>query len=559
MSFGVKCSSDPVGIADIFADFFKSVYSSDDAQVSAEDFSSVREHIPIGSLSLSCDQVLKALLSLDVSKSKGPDILSPYFLKMCADDLCYPICCIFNRSLSAGVFPNRWKLSHVTPIFKSGSRALACNYRGIAILPAIGKLFEAMVCSLLTGHFKSYISSRQHGFMKGRSTETNLVEFAQTGLNAIESGSQLDVVYTDFSKAFDRVNHSILVAKLERIGLHSSLLAWIRSYLAGRSQFVLIGGSRSYVFPVATGVPQGSHLGPLLFILFVNDIVDVVKYSKCLLYADDLKIFLSVSSVRDCTYLQCDLDSLFSWSQKNQLALNLAKCSTMSFRRRLNPVFFDYAIGGVTLKRVDRVSDLGILFDEKMNFNGHIDCVVSKAFSRIGFMKRICRQFNDPYTLKSVYCAFVRSVLEYGSTVWSPSYAVHVDRIESIQKKFLLYALRHIGWREDTFVLPPYEDRCKLIALETLASRRTLSALMFVFDLLSHRKDAPDLLCMFDVNIPSRHLRVSNFLRASQHRTNYGLFSPVSSLSSVFNRFGSRFDFNMSRTSFRSAVVQSRY
>jgi hypothetical protein len=557
VSFGARSSSDPIGIVNVFADFFKSVYADVDVEVSSDTLSDVREHIPIGSITLSRDQVLKALRDLDVSKSKGPDVLSPFFLKMCADELSYPICCIFNRSLSAGVFPDRWKLSHVTPVFKSGSRVIAGNYRGIAILPTIAKLFECIICSILTEHFNGYISSRQHGFMKGRSTETNLVEFAQTGLDVIESGNQLDVVYTDFSKAFDRVSHSILIAKLERMGLHSSLLAWIRSYLVGRRQFVLMGGSRSRVFSVATGVPQGSHMGPLLFLLFVNDIIGRVKYSKCLMYADDLKVFLPISSVRDCSYLQRDLDSLFSWCQVNRLALNLSKCKTMSFRRRINPILFEYEIDGVTLDRVNRMSDLGILFDEKMIFSSHIECIVTKAFSRIGFMKRICRQFDDPYCLKSIYCALIRSVLEYGSTVWSPGYAVHADRIESIQKKFLLYALRHLGWRGNTFVLPPYEDRCRLIALQTLSNRRTLSALMFTFDILTNRKNAPDLLSMFDFNIPPRSLRVSNFFRVSQHRTNYGLFSPISNLSYTFNRFSSCFDFHVSRVSFRRAVELS--
>ena len=272
------------------------------------------------------------------------------------------------------------------------------------------------------------------------------------------------------------------------------------------------------------------------------------------MYADDLKIFLPISSVRDCSYLQRDLDSLFSWCQENRLALNLSKCKTMSFCRRLNPVRFEYAIDGCTLDRVSRMLDLGILFDEKMNFSGHVECIVSKAFSRLGFMKRICKQFDDPYCLKSIYCALVRSVLEYASIVWSPGYAVYVDRIESIQKKFLLYALRHLGWRDDTFVLPPYEDRCGLISLKTLSNRRTLFALMFTFDLLTCRKNAPDILSMFDLNIPPRSLRVSNFFRVSQHRTNYGLFSPISSLSYTFNKFASCFDFNISRASFRRAV-----
>lgn len=555
ISYNNVTSTSPSDVCNVFADFFESVYSPvlpPSSHLSS--FPEVSEYVGIGLLHLTCEEVLDFLLKLNTRKGKGPDSIPPMLLKTCAFELCYPLCCLFNKSLYSGVFPEKWKLSHIIPIFKNGTRNLATNYRGVAIIPTIGKLFEKIVCSLLISHFKSYITLRQHGFMKGRSTVTNLMEFTQAGLDTIESGLQLDVIYTDFLKAFDRVDHSILVRKLERIGVHSSMLGWIRSYLTGRRQFVLVVGERSRIFPVLSGVPQGSHLGPLLFVLFINDIADIFIHSKCLIYADDLKIFCKVDSIHNAIGIQRDLDSLSSWCQRNRLFLNISKCKVISFHRKLNPVCFQYSIDGVYLARVRQISDLGVLFDERIDFSAHIDSIISKAYSRLGFMKRICARFDDPYCLRNVYYSLVRSILEYASPIWNPGYAVHSDRIESIQKKFLLYALRRLPWRRDSFELPSYESRCRLIQLESLHQRRVNASLFFLFDLLVGHIDTPDLLYVFGINVPSRSLRETNFFHINYHRTNYGLSSPVSSLSLIFNEHSQFFDFTISRDSFRRNI-----
>jgi len=225
-------------------------------------------------------------------------------------------------------------------------------------------------------------------------------------VDAIESGAQVDVVYTDFSKAFDRVSHRCLVQKLNEMGVHSSMLSWIGSYLSNRKQYVKMSGSHSRLIDVASGVPQGSHLGPLLFILlllFINDLESILKSSKCLMNADDLKVYIG---------LQLSLDALVSWCQRNRLHLNVKKCKTMSFYRKRNPIYFNYSINSTPLDRVTEMRDLGIFFDERMSFNKHIDIIVGKAYSMLGLMKRICYEFTDPLALRSVYFAYVGSHLE---------------------------------------------------------------------------------------------------------------------------------------------------
>lgn len=231
----------------------------------------------------------------------------------------------------------------------------------------------------------------------------------------------------------------------------------------------------------------------------------------------------------------------------------------MSFHRKVNPICFEYKIQVSTLERVHQMSDLGVLFDQKLSFSAHIESMVSRAYSRLGFMKRICANFDDVYCLKYVYFSLVRSVLEYASVVWNPGYAVNSERIESIQKKFLLYALRRLPWRRDSFVLPPYESRCMLINMQSLSERRRNASLIFIFDLLTGRIDSPDLLILFSFNVPSRSLRTNNLLHVSLRRTNYGMFSPVSRLSYLLNQFVRYFEFDMSRKSFRRGIESSNF
>ena len=187
------------------------------------------------------------------------------------------------------------------------------------------------MCDQLSDKFKRVISVVQHGFMKGRSTSTNLVDFVNEVIRTVERGRQVDVVYTDMRKAFDRVHHGSLLRKLEELGVHSSMLCWLRTYLEGRTQHVRLMGCKSQPYSVTSGVPQGSHLGPLLFLIFFNDVVSVIKHSKCALYADDLKLYREVKSLEDSAKLQRDLTAISQWCTDNFLCLNVGKCATISF------------------------------------------------------------------------------------------------------------------------------------------------------------------------------------------------------------------------------------
>lgn len=310
-------------------------------------------------------------------------------------------------------------------------------------------------------------------------------------------------------------------------------------------------GWESTQFEVSSGVPQGSHIGPLLFNIFINDVVKVFKFAKVLMYADDLKIYCSVKSVADAIALQHDIDLFAVWCQKNRLSLNVDKCKCMSFYRSRRPIHFEYSIDSVTLCRLTEVRDLGVLFDTQIDFTRHIEYIIAKSYSMLGFLKRICVDFKCLKLLKSLYCAHVRSHLEYASVLWSPTYNIHISRIESIQKKFLLYALRRMNFNDH---LPSYLTRCDLIDIQSLVIRREHSGVFFIYDLLLGFIDAPVLLSCLNMNAAAFQLRSHVFFRPSFHRTNYGNSEALERMSRSFNQYDSIFDLHLSRFTFRKLV-----
>ena len=213
------------------------------------------------------------------------------------------------------------------------------NYRGVAILSSIPKLFELLVKNKLDFMYNKKISSFQHGFIKGRSTVSNLAVLCNQIFKSVENGNQSDVIYTDFSKAFDQVDHSILLKKLHRMD-NAMPLKWLWSYLTGRTQYVKIDDFESEIFNVRSGVPQGSHLGPFLFVLFIDDAISCFSFASVLLYADDLKIYSTIKTLNDALALQKDLNVFCSWTVKNRLLLNVSKCKVLTFHRKKEIINF---------------------------------------------------------------------------------------------------------------------------------------------------------------------------------------------------------------------------
>lgn len=271
------------------------------------------------------------------------------------------------------------------------------------------------------------------------------------------------------------------------------------------------------------------------------------------MFADDLKFYRVISSPVDCCAIQADIDTLLNWCLLNGMEVNVRKCNVITFHRTRNATIFNYTMTSTSISRVSTVKDLGVLLDSKLNFSQHIAATTAKAFAMLGFIKRNTQQFEDVYCLKTLYCALVRSVLEYGVLIWAPFHATQINRIERIQRNFLRFVLRRLPWN-DPIRLPPYEHRCNLIDLPTLSSRRVLLQRLFIFDIINNNVDCPALLSNININVPARRTRRADFLRIPVHRTHFGQNNPLDVCCRLFNEVFDQFNFNTSKSIFRSRI-----
>ena len=272
--------------------------------------------------------------------------------------------------------------------------------------------------------------------LSSRSVETNLLCFSKYVTKCMDDQRQVDAVYTDFSKAFDRIDQKILINKLSEVGVGADICRWVASYICGRTSKVSVLSHKSGPINITSGVPQGSHLGPLLFNIFINDVGTCFKFSKFLIYADDIKLF---NSVEDCWKMQEDINRLSEYCASNSLNLNLNKCNKITFTKNKNVISFDYTINNVRLQVVNEVRDLGVIMDGKWCFNSHIEKIISYSLKLLGLIKRNCKDFKNSKSLLSLYYAYIYSKLNFASSIWSPSGITYINRLERVQNKFLRF------------------------------------------------------------------------------------------------------------------------
>eukprot|EP00102_Acyrthosiphon_pisum_P024314 XP_016661524.1 PREDICTED: RNA-directed DNA polymerase from mobile element jockey-like [Acyrthosiphon pisum] len=494
-----KASSDQV--ASLFASHFSSVYGDPRfiSNALSDEFTNQQFSFLPSNLSISIDEVNEALNSLSHVRSSGPDGICAILLYHCRASLSSPVTLIFNQSLLEGVFPSVWKISRVTPILKSGNPADVANYRPISSLPLLGKLFEYIVLKRIERPLLTTISIDQHGFFPERSTATSLIDFVSYLHTAFDLGNQVDVIYTEFSKAFDSLDHNALIFILDRLGIGEPLLSWFGSYLSDRRQFVRLFGKSSDFFRASSGVPQGSHLSPLLFNIFINTMCSAISSCRLLLFADDSKIFLRITTNNDCLTLQNTLDKFTNWCNTFNLSLNISKCKVMSFHRSKSVFSFDYKLGGISIQRVNQVQDLGILFVPSLNFSPHIDFMTSKSFRVLGFIRRHSVNFSSANCLLALYKALVRSVIEYGSVVWSPYTAVDISRIDRVQNCFMRFAGYCLNIPHEPH---DYRPVSQALRLDSLSARRDNFGIAFIQRLIDGRIDAPRILGELSFRIP---------------------------------------------------------
>lgn len=426
--------------AEIFANYFYSVYSDKISTFNVD----YEEVIGPSTESLVIKEITekdyqKAIGKLKPKTSAGVDTIPPYIIKGCAEWLKGPLLYLYNLILKSSCFPDIWKQAIVTPVLKSGNKMEIENYRPISVLCAPVKILEHILYDKLWYHVQPLISENQHGFVPKKSTTTNSLIFNNDILQMINNKQQVDVLYTDFQKAFDKVDHDIILKKLHSLGVSESLLLLFVSYLQDRFFVVRHNGNTSGKFKANSGVPQGSNLGPLLFLIFINDLPDVLQYAKCLLFADDAKFYLPITTQIDSQNLQSDIDNIYNWSVNNNLKLNISKCHIMSFTKKSHICSYEYKINNNIVERVHIIKDLGVIYDSRMNYKLHINKIVRDAHRMLGFVLRQTQPFRNVNTVRNLYCSLVRPKLEYASLVWGDQPHSHLYEIEKVQNKLLRY------------------------------------------------------------------------------------------------------------------------
>lgn len=369
---------------------------------------------------------------LKLSSSPGCDAVSPKFLKSTSEYSAIILAKIFQQSLDTGSIPAEWKIGKVIPLHKTGSRQSPLNYRPISLTSIPCKLLEHILFSNLANFLESnsFFTHSQHGFRKTYSCETQLISFTHQLHAILDRSSLADCVFLDFSKAFDKVCHNLLMYKLHKLNLDPQLLTWLECFLSSRSQFVSANSVDSPSNVVSSGVPQGSVLGPLLFLIYINDLPSCIT-SHIHLFADDCVIFREVTSNHDTAILQSDLNAISSWCNTWRMELNISKCKSMRVSRR-NNTLPAYHINNTPLDCVSSYKYLGVHVSSDLTWKTHIAHVISNTNRSLGYLRR--NFSRAPQSLKlMLYKTLIRPKLEYAASVWDPSQSNLTYSVEMVQ------------------------------------------------------------------------------------------------------------------------------
>ena len=426
---------DPTAKANMFNKFFTKVFSTPDPSRPRQDEPDP-EH-PMPNITVSQAGVLKLLQNIKVDKATGPDGIPGNILKLCAPELAKVFTLLFQASLDQGVVPSDWKTANIVPVFKKGDRSQVENYRPISLTSITSKTLEHIIHSSIMDHFEEFsmLNSFQHGFRQKRSCETQLITTVRDFSNSLNNKGQTDAVLLDFSKAFDKVDHDRLLSKLSAMGIGNSLRQWIQSFLKNRTQSVLVDGAISSPAAVLSGVPQGTVLGPLLFLVYINDICKGLSPGTIIrLFADDSLIYRLINSLEDAEILQKDLNTLQAWEKANKMEFHPDKCQVLRITNKRFPILYDYHIHNTPLQIVKSAKYLGVIIDSKLNWSPQISAICKKASTTLAFLQRnffFCPQVVKDRCIKTL----VRPTLEYGCSVWDPHQLNHIETLEKVQRR----------------------------------------------------------------------------------------------------------------------------
>ena len=431
----------------------------------------------LSDLEFTVEDELAILSHLDGNSAAGPDNIHPLLLKNCASQLAYPLHLIFCRSLSNGKLPDAWKSSVVTPIYKKGHRYDPLNYRPISVTSVPGKCMERIICNYLTSYLEdnTLLSPEQFGFRAGRSTQDQLLLTYDFVSERMDAEDTVDVILFDFSKAFDVVIHDFLIDKLRCLGIQGAILQWITEFLCGRTMRVRVKGHTSQPRDVLSGVPQGSILGPILFLIFINCIASQLK-CKFKIFADDLKIYAPIdchsqaSSTPATHEVQQDIDVLHSTALSWGLQINVKKSVILHFPQpRPGQDLAHYTLNRIPLPTADTAVDLGVTVDTKLKFHSHVQSTVHKAsgLSHSLLKATVCRSKEFMLFLLKTH---IRPVLEYSSCLWNTGYVSDLRLLENVQRRWTkqIDGLQNVSYAERLKILDLYSVQGRLLRADLI-------------------------------------------------------------------------------------------
>ena len=460
--------------AHAFSSFFASVFSTP-----AEPHTSTPSVVnyprkPLPRLAFTPTIVLAYLRQLPSNSAASSDKIPNKFLKSLAVPLAQPLAKIFTVSYLTGRFPKLWKSALVIPIPKKPNSQEVGQYRPISLNSTVSKVMEKIIRASLICFLSenSIIPREQHGFLPRRSVETQLLTCLNHWTLALDKSIPTDVAYFDIAKAFDTVDHAILLEKLLQMGLPKLFLGWIASYLHNRRQVVKVAENFSDSRDITSGVPQGSVLGPILFIIFTSDLPQCIHHSEIAIYADDLKIYRKIQNPNDSALLQQDINSVANYFAQNNLKIASHKCALL----RIGPGCASaYSVQDLPIENVAQIRDLGVIIDSKLSFKPHIANIVKAASSYKNCLLR-CFQSKNATFRKNMFQTFARSKMEFATTCWSPYQLSLIRDAESPQRSFTKYIP---GLFES-----PYINRCNSVGLQPLAIRRAINDLVLCHKVL---------------------------------------------------------------------------
>ena len=479
---------DPKIMADLLQNQYESVFSDPHSSNIKNTATHNMDWEPITDFQFTQKDIIQAIGEIGNNSACGEKDIPAIVLKSCKEELSYPIWKIWRESLDTGVIPALFKNQYITPIHKKSSRAVPSNYRPISLTSHIIKTFERIFVKNLVEYIENHqiIKSTQHAFCRGRSCLTQLISHVEDILQNLLRNNDTDAIYLDYAKAFDKVDHNLLLMKLHSYGIRGKLHDWLTAYLQNRSQFVVVNGEKSYPAEVKSGVPQGSVLGPLLFILYLNDLHSYINHSTVRSFADDTRILKEFKNTNDINLLQEDLNASINWSLQNNMLLHTDKfeylCHSSGTSKLLQQLpfttqYFQYTTGnGTQLNPIQLTTDLGVHIDSDLSWSPHISMMCDGARKKLSWVLSVFKDRSKNVML-CLYKSLIRSKLEYCCPLWDPTNMEDIIKIESVQ--------RHFTSKVKNLSDLHYWERLKILKLMSLQRRRERYSIIHIFKILN--------------------------------------------------------------------------